>query len=162
MGYQKILVALDRSSHSQTLFDHALDIAKKDGASLMLFHCLPIESRGTTAYAPFYGEELLHFSQAIREMLEKETEVVRQWLADYCQTATDQGIATEWDWKIGEAGYWIGELAHTWNADLVVIGRRGRRGLAEIFLGSVSNYVVHHVSCSVLVVQGSDEIQTSA
>ncbi|MGC1393382.1 MAG: universal stress protein [Coleofasciculaceae cyanobacterium] len=36
---------------------------------------------------------------------------------------------------------------------MVVVGRRGRTGLAEAFLGSVSNYVVHHAPCSVLVIQ---------
>jgi nucleotide-binding universal stress UspA family protein len=45
-------------------------------------------------------------------------------------------------------------VARTWNADLIVIGRRGLRGLAEMFLGSVSNHVIHHAHCSVLVVQG--------
>jgi nucleotide-binding universal stress UspA family protein len=35
------------------------------------------------------------------------------------------------------------------------LGRRGLTGVAEMFLGSVSNYIVHHVGCSVLVVQES-------
>lgn len=34
------------------------------------------------------------------------------------------------------------------------MGRRGHKGLSEILLGSVSNYVVHHAPCSVLVLQG--------
>ncbi|NEO28803.1 MAG: universal stress protein, partial [Kamptonema sp. SIO4C4] len=35
----------------------------------------------------------------------------------------------------------------------VIIGRRGRVGLSEILLGSVSNYVLHHAPCAVMVVQ---------
>ena len=46
------------------------------------------------------------------------------------------------------------ESSQNWEADLIVIGRRGHQGLSEILLGSVSNYVVHHAPCSVLVVQG--------
>jgi nucleotide-binding universal stress UspA family protein len=160
MGYNRILVALDRSLHSQTVFEQALEIAKQDSASLMLFHCLPLESQGISPYGNLFGEDLLNFSQVLREHLEKETEEVHQWLAGYCQRSTEQGVSTEWDWKIGNAGSWICEFAHTWNADLVVLGRRGRRGLAEMFLGSVSNYVVHHVACSVLVVQGSQSAET--
>ena len=155
MTYKKILVALDRSPQSKTVFDHALEIAKQEGASLMLFHCLPLESRGISpSYTNLYGQELVNFSRAIQEQLEKETEKIRQWLAEYCQKSTEQGVPTEWDCKVGEAGRWIREIAHTWNADLIVLGRRGHRGLTEIFMGSVSNYVVHHVPCSVLVVQG--------
>lgn len=153
MGYQKILVALDRSPHGEAVFERALAIAKQDGASLMLFHCLPLESPTLTPYTAFYSEELADFSRLIHEELEKEAKEVRQWLSEYAQKASDEGVPCEWDWKIGEPGRWIRELAHTWGADLVVLGRRGLRGLAEMFLGSVSNYVVHHVPCSVLVVQ---------
>ncbi|MGF1516635.1 MAG: universal stress protein, partial [Nodosilinea sp.] len=43
-------------------------------------------------------------------------------------------------------------LAKTWAADLIVVGSHRRKGLSELFLGSVSNYVMHHAPCSVLVV----------
>ena len=46
----------------------------------------------------------------------------------------------------------ICELAKFWNADLIIMGRRGRSGLAEVFLGSESNYVLHHAPCSVQIV----------
>jgi hypothetical protein len=47
----------------------------------------------------------------------------------------------------------ICKLAHDWPADLIVLGNRGRSGMAELLLGSVSNYVLHHAACSVLVVK---------
>jgi nucleotide-binding universal stress UspA family protein len=53
----------------------------------------------------------------------------------------------------GDPGHSICESAQNWGADLIVLGRRGRTGFAEAFLGSVSNYVVHHASCSVFVIQ---------
>jgi nucleotide-binding universal stress UspA family protein len=154
MKYQKILAAIDRSPMGKIVFEQALEIAKQDGAQLLLFHAIPVENQGITPYSNLYGEELLEFSRFLQEQLDKEKENVRHWLAEYCQIATEQGVATEYDYKIGEAGRWVRELAHSWAADLVVIGRRGLRGLAEMFLGSVSNYIVHHVHCSVLVLQG--------
>ena len=36
-----------------------------------------------------------------------------------------------------------------------MVGSHGRTGIRELLLGSVSNYVLHHALCSVLVVQGS-------
>jgi nucleotide-binding universal stress UspA family protein len=153
MKYQKVLAAIDRSPMGKVVFERALAIAKQDGASLMLFHSIPVESQGMTPYSNLYGEELLEFSKYMREQLDKEKEEIQQWLADYCQQATDAGVATEYDYKVGDAGRWIRDMVQTWGADLIVIGRRGLSGLAEVFLGSVSNYVVHHARCSVLVVQ---------
>lgn len=155
MRYRKILVALDHSSESNAIFEQALEIAKKEEANLMLFHCMPFENPGIgAAYGDMFAREMINFSYEMQQLFRQEREEAQQWLADCCQKAMEQGIPTEWDLKIGDVGSKIQELASAWNADLIVLGRRGRRGLAEVVLGSVSNYVVHHVPCSVLVVQG--------
>jgi nucleotide-binding universal stress UspA family protein len=156
--YRKILVALDRSSQSEIVFEQALEIAKKEEAALMLFHCLPFETQGVGSYADMFGRELINYSAEMQKVLNDESKQARQYLTDYCQKATEQGIPTEWDLKIGDATSRIRELATAWDAELVVVGRRGHRGLAEIVLGSVSSYVVHHAPCSVLVVQGINPI----
>ncbi len=46
----------------------------------------------------------------------------------------------------------ICSLARTWNADLVVVGRRGLSRVNELLRNSVSNYILHHAACPVLVV----------
>lgn len=154
MTYKRILVALDHSPQTEVIFTQALDLAKQEKAALMLFHCLPVENQGVGFYGDMFGRELIDFSRRMQEKLKKETDETQKWLASYCQKATDEGVATEWTCKIGDAGSAIRDLVNSWDADLVVIGRRGRRGLTEVLLGSVSNHVVHHVPCSVLVVQG--------
>ena len=154
MTYKRILVALDRSSMAEGIFSQALELAKQENAALMLFHCLPVESQGVGFYGDMFGRELIDFSRQMQDKLKKESDEAQKWLAGYCQKATDQGVATEWTCKMGDAGSAIRDLVSSWNADLVIMGRRGRRGLTEVLLGSVSNHVLHHVPCSVLVVQG--------
>lgn len=154
MTYKRILVAIDRSSEAEVIFTQALDLAKQENATLMLFHCLPLENQGAGFYGDMFGRELIDFSRRMQDKMKKESDQAQKWLAGYCQKATDQGVATEWTCKMGDAGSAIRDLVHSWEADLVVIGRRGRRGLTEVLLGSVSNHVLHHVPCSVLVVQG--------
>jgi nucleotide-binding universal stress UspA family protein len=162
MGYRKILVTMDRSPGSEAIFEQALELAQKDGASLILFHCLPFEAEATGSYSDFYGQNMVNFSQAIQERLEKEVEDVGEWLDSRRQKAESQGVKAETEWRLGEAGSWIRELSRTWEVDLIIVGRRGRKGLAEMVLGSVSNHVVHNAPCSVLVVQGEEKEETEA
>ncbi len=53
---------------------------------------------------------------------------------------------------MGNPAHNICDLAQTWSADLILVGSRGRTGIKEMFLGSVSNYITHHAPCSVLIV----------
>ena len=57
--------------------------------------------------------------------------------------------------KAGDPGYDIARFANNKNngIDLVVIGARGRSSAKEIFLGSVSNYVLHKSKKPVLIVK---------
>lgn len=156
MTYQRILAAIDQSDLGKKVFEQAMTLAKAEKATLLLFHCLPLGSANLTPYTTLYSEDIAQFSQSIQEQLQAQTKETQQWLEKYGKIASDQGIKTEWDWKIGDPGRWIRDIADSWNADLIVIGRRGRQGITELFLGSVSNYIVHHVRCSVLVIQAQD------
>ena len=153
MKYQKILVALDNSPLGKKVFEEALSIANYHDAALRLFHCLPMETPSNAPYTSLYEGEFKDFSYLMREQLESQATETEKWLRDYGEKAKEQGIATEWDWKMGEPGRWIRDTAKNWPADLIVVGRRGLTGVSEMFLGSVSNYIVHHAPCSVLVVQ---------
>jgi len=53
----------------------------------------------------------------------------------------------------GEPGPAIVEAAEAEGADLVIVGTRGRNRVERFVLGSVSDHVVRHAPCPVLIVR---------
>jgi nucleotide-binding universal stress UspA family protein len=69
------------------------------------------------------------------------------------QQANNRNIKAEILQNWGDSAPLICEAAQNWSADLIVMGRNQQSILSEIFLGSTSNYVLHHAHCSVMVIQ---------
>lgn len=165
--FHKILVAVDSSSHSNHVFDAALALAKANQAHLMLLHVLSVEEEGSPSmpissgfsYYPILNDTTLEVYQSQwRAFEEKGLNLLRR----YTETATEAGIPTEFTQTPGSPGRMICEQAKMWGADLIMVGRRGRSGLSELLLGSVSNYVLHHATCSVLTVHAPASVATPA
>ncbi len=160
MTFKKILVAIDRSLQGASVLENALEQGTQSGAELVFLHVIrrpselqtgPFMGIGTIADIDTYSS-LRRFQ---REQEQRELEKAQQWLQEYIQMAEARGIKATIDCRIGEPSLEICMTAQTWGADLVVLGRRGYQGLSEIVLGSVSNYVLHHAPCTVLVVQSA-------
>ncbi|MBC1242095.1 universal stress protein [Nostoc sp. 2RC] len=155
--FKKILVALDRSDVGQKVFDQAFNLAKLTQASLMLLHVLSPEEDGSP-YVPVVSNFDYYpgLNTQSFELYQKQWETFKtqgiQMLQSFCAQANTAGITTEFTQNVGNPGRVICDLARSYDADLIVMGRRGRSGLTELFLGSVSNYVLHHASCSVHIV----------
>ncbi|WP_421659020.1 universal stress protein [Leptothermofonsia sp. ETS-13] len=156
--FQKILVALDRSPLSEHVFEEALSLAKTNDAALMLLHVLsPMEEGypmpvypGPDSVYPGNDEAIRLYVQLWQDFEQKGIEMLRKFNGK----ALAAGVMTEFSQNVGEPGRVICQLAQSWDADLIVLGRRGHSGLSELILGSVSNYVLHHAPCSVLALQG--------
>lgn len=90
-----------------------------------------------------------------------ESHSSHQWMTDVktalqaAESASNrlQSLFPDWDvWletPSGHAATMILERAATWPAGLIVVGTHGRKGIARLVLGSVSNKIVHEASCSV-------------
>ena len=164
---EKILVALDHSDTSVGVFRRALELAEATGATLMLLHVHTPGDPGAPE-PPFvmgvdYGADVsLELWEAYREqrLLYEQNELAH--LAQLAQTAQARGVTAEYTFNGGHPGRMICDLARTWDADLVIVGRRGHSGLSEWVIGSVSNYVMHHAPCSVMVIQGQPKPSQSS
>ena len=164
--FHKILVALDNSELSQQVFDRAVFLAKATNASLMLLHVQSVydeyylkpgfpgaESGYPSLYTQTSSSYMKQWEEVEKEGLEELKSLVQQVIA--------AGVKAEFLQNQGDPGRMICNAAISWQADLIIMGRRGRTGLSELFLGSVSNYVLHHAPCAVLVVQHSANVNLS-
>lgn len=160
--FRKILVALDLSPMSRPVFDCALSLAKSFGAALGLLYvfsldelaAFPISKLETLEEYPGFLDDPLkcYIGRLESGQLNITDNPEFHFLQTYTRQALAAGVSTEFFECLGAPGIAICDFARSWEADLIVIGHRGRSGLSELVLGSVSNYVIHHARCSVQVV----------
>lgn len=63
------------------------------------------------------------------------------------------GMPIETNVTMGRPHHIILQIAEKWNAKMIVMGSRGRKGFSKFFLGSVSLSVLSHAPCSVIIVR---------
>lgn len=154
--FSKILVAIDDSAMNRPVFQTALFLAQATKAELRLVYVVDPD-RGGTQKSRLYTSDLQPYSSGTDES-NLSCYLGHLDLSDqapfkkFTSEAEAAGIRTNFVSCFGIAGSTICEVAYHWNADLIVIGRRGLSELTEQHLGSVSAYVMRHAPCAVHVV----------
>ncbi|HEY9662380.1 MAG TPA: universal stress protein [Allocoleopsis sp.] len=142
--FDRILVALDTLPSNLQVFDTALSLAKLTQSRLLLAHILLPNSPAHYCLSPEDPED-----QEARHL---------EMLRSFHSMAQQANIGADLAQPLARPGDEICKLAVDWGADLIVMGRRGGNETKEPIDGSsqpssVSNYVVQHASCPVLVLQ---------
>lgn len=156
--FQRILVALDRSDSCRNVLEEAIALAKPRTQLNLVMVGSPMDvSYPDPVYLSMEGMQGIwttELYQSHRASWQQQQQEIEQWLRSQADFVRRQGISAEYTCPIGAPGDVLCNIAAKWNADLIMMGRRGRTGFSELLLGSVSNYVMHHAPCSVLTVQG--------
>ncbi len=155
---KKILVAVEDSEMGKDVFTEALALAKATDARLMLLSVLCFYDQPYLHLLPDAGYQSF-YSDATNIYIQRWEELKKEginFLQSLSQEAIAEDITVEFSQNEGEPGRTICQLAESWDADVIVMGRRGLRGINEFLIGSVSNYVLHHANCSVLALQGKN------
>jgi len=147
--YMKILVCMDGSKHSQKALEEASIIAKGCNVDeVAIIHVyerdIPLISFSITP------EQMV----SIRKVMEKHQDERKEMLSEALKFFEEKNIKARTILKEGHPADTIINTAHDEGYDMIIIGSRGVSGLQKLFLGSVSNAVIHEArNCSVLVVK---------
>ncbi len=134
---KRILVGTDFSPESHQALAHALKIARRLDATLLLAHAGTLIEPTAAALAP-ESAALIEYQKIIAEHDVEN----RSRLAELVREVQAQGIRAEEHLIDGFADTALRDGAEALDADLVVIGTHGRTGLKRLLLGSVAERVV--------------------
>jgi nucleotide-binding universal stress UspA family protein len=145
----KILLATDGSSEAELAFASAADLSQKTGSEL---HVVYVGHMPLVSYeAP--GATTLD-SDLQRRMQEGAQKEARTKLDEQVQRVGESGgEVAEAHARLGRSDAEIVSLADELGAGLIVLGSRGLGPLRRALMGSVSDSVVRHAHCPVLVVR---------
>lgn len=142
---ERILIAVDGSSSGQEALEFGLQIAEKLHAKATLFHAMaPVVWTAATAD----GEQ--GTVQPFPFHLDADEKAV---LEEASRQAAARGIDSNIEIGSGDPVAEIISHADSIDADLIVVGSRGRSDVATSLLGSVSRGVLHEAPRPVLVVR---------
>jgi nucleotide-binding universal stress UspA family protein len=145
----RILLATDGSEEATLAAQTAIDLANKTGGSE-----LHVVYADILPYSPALSEGY-QAGVDVGAYLQDESEEIGQGRLDEQVRKIEAagGSVAQAHFRIGRPDAEITALAEEIGAGLIVVGSRGLGGLRRAMLGSVSDSVVRHAHCPVLVVR---------
>ncbi len=140
-GSSSILVPTDFSAGAQAALERALLLPLAAKAKLTLLHVLPPDIPGRLRKEAIADAERSlekQLAQARTEVMSRQLEV--QFVGDVVE---------------GDAPYQVMKRANTIEADAICIGRHGRRGVIDLFVGSTATRVLRQTDHPLLLVRES-------
>ena len=150
LAFKRILVATDFSEPAGLALEYAQTLARRFGATLVVVHVL----EDPFPIAPeFDPPEVAAYRTGLVEKARRE-------LAHAVAGVADVEVHTEV--QVGSAAGRIADAAAAHQADLIVMGTRGRGLVAAWLTGSVAERVVRTADCPVMTVHASREAAAEA
>jgi nucleotide-binding universal stress UspA family protein len=144
--YRRILVPIDGSETAERGLDEAIRLAADQAATLRVVHVVSDAYVNAMLTGGIESEDLLQdIRTAADSMLQDAAQRARA-----AQVPVQTELLEHHGARVGER---LIDAARQWQADLIVMGTHGRRGLASAALGSDAQYVVRHSGLPVLLLR---------
>jgi len=143
---KNILVPIDFSEHSNYAVEVAMDLAKKNGATILLLHCVELPQRFVTETTSVLPEELFFMKEASFN------------IKKVSETLSSQGVTVETLVETATLTNAVRILLEKESIDFIVMGSTGASGSKELFLGSNAEKIVRTSPIPVLVIKDKTDI----
>lgn len=140
--YNRILVAIDGSKEAELAFKKAVQVAVRNKASLLIANI--IDTKAFQSISTFDGS-----------MADKASLQARNTLEEYVRYAKNHRVEdVSYVIEYGSPKVLISkQIPEEHNVHLIMLGATGLSAVERIFIGSVSEYVIRHAACDVLIVR---------
>jgi nucleotide-binding universal stress UspA family protein len=153
----KILIALDESSYSRAALDSVLARPWPANSQFKILSVMEPFHPEYAGWQTTYTPVAIEGQKSIRDGIVKLVEEAEKALVESFGAENVTGEVTE-----GYIKEKILDDAKQWQADLIVVGSHGRRGFTKFLLGSVSEAIASHATCSVEIVRTKEKLTPSA
>ena len=153
--FQKILVPLDGSEHSLKALEEAAQLAKMSTGKITLLSVYSGQPPIFMAGSPDSGYQNapIFTGAEVSKIIEAAQRSGLKLLEDGEERIKAAKVPVEKMVVEGHAVKEIVKAAKEGNFDLIVIGATGVSHVKEMLLGSVTDGVIHHANCAVLVIK---------
>jgi len=152
--FEKILVPLDGSQLAELALQPALAIARHSGSKITLLN-VPVRQQVVLPSSAGYGPPI--YERTAEYALKRE----EQYLARMQDENADPNIEFDIKLEEGDVAGVIVDTAVGCEADLILMTTHGYSGFTRWMLGSVTERVLRHAPCPVLVIRRGGELKKS-
>jgi len=149
----KVLLATDGGKQSEAAITAVQKLSLGDEDEVRI---ISVVDMALPMAIDIYGGYLPDTADLEKTARENAAKIVADAAEKFTTASDGAKFAVSTDILFGSPDSRIVETAEEWHADLIVVGSHGYSRWERLLLGSVSDSVVHHAPCSVLVVRSPE------
>jgi nucleotide-binding universal stress UspA family protein len=146
--YEKILLAVDGSTHSQKAAEAGIELARKTNAKVTALFVIDVakEYEGIGGVSWNIADDVVNgMKKSLQQMSNDTLKIVGE-------SAAKAGVPFEGKTVEGQPATEIMKMAENANMSLIVMGRLGRTGMSRFMIGSAADKVIRNSKVPVLIV----------
>ncbi|MBX3292564.1 MAG: universal stress protein [Acidobacteria bacterium] len=146
----RIIIAIDGTAYGKAALERLCQLGLGNSDEIRVVSVIDM---ALPMAIDIYGGYLPDTSDLEKTAQDNSEKYVKEAVAKLESVFSGKNVRVSSEVLFGTPDSRIVELAEEWKADLIVVGSHGYRRWERILLGSVSNSIVHHAPCSVMVVR---------